>query len=166
MQTEKRKIEDSAVDSQQEKKVKIEGTEVPLITPVRTPSPSVKMETEETDAKEVKVEVANEADGVKEEEIKVESVEVMTIEADVKLANEANVEVKQEASEQGKEKQEGKADKLPKRKCAVLMGYCGKGYQGMQMYALIQPLSAHSVVTPAQRPLKRRSTRPSKPQVS
>jgi tRNA pseudouridine38-40 synthase len=29
--------------------------------------------------------------------------------------------------------------RLPKRRCALLMGYCGSGYSGMQMYVASEP---------------------------
>jgi tRNA pseudouridine38-40 synthase len=32
-----------------------------------------------------------------------------------------------------------KAPRLPKRQCALLIGFCGSGYSGMQMYACCDP---------------------------
>ena len=36
--------------------------------------------------------------------------------------------------EEGREKKESSEPRLPKRQCALLLGFCGSGYSGMQLY--------------------------------
>lgn len=50
---------------------------------------------------------------------------------------------------------EPKAPRLPKRQCALLIGFCGAGYNGMQMYVYIHPCARflHSL-SPSQKDVR------------
>ena len=42
-----------------------------------------------------------------------------------------------EPTTEGEDADVPKAPRLPKRQCALLIGFCGSGYSGMQMYAIL-----------------------------
>jgi hypothetical protein len=42
---------------------------------------------------------------------------------------------RREEPAEGEESTEPKAPRLPKRQCALLIGFCGTGYSGMQLYS-------------------------------
>ena len=168
MQADKRKIDESAAQEPLEKKVKLEGGDVPLITPARTPSPERETVAESNQSNGEKVAVKQEMDVDEKQEMgKGEEIKVKSNEAETG----ETVEVKQESlKEETKEEQHKKSDKLPKRYQETrgcpdgLLRYRLPGNANVRLHSASS--LAHSLVTLVQRRLKRRSTKPSRLQVS